>query len=89
MSLVFADADLAVSKKCRHTPMPEVTKLRNVWGGAVTPDKSRTDIGYMLRGEIPHDIVAMFSDTGTYIYFLEAIAQIIPAMVMQERMSRY
>jgi hypothetical protein len=94
VSLVYADAffeagDLAKTRGSRSTPMCDVARLRNGWGCVVIPDKNRVDIGIMIRGEIPHDIVSTFADTGAYIYFLEAIAQIIPVLVLQDKISRH
>ncbi len=53
------------------------------------PGQSRPQEGYMLRGEISPDIVAAFCETRAYIYFLEALAQIIPVLVAKEYSSQY
>jgi hypothetical protein len=94
VSILYADAffdagDMA--KRGEFTPWDgeAVASLRNGWGCVIIPDQARPEEGYMMRGEIPHDIVRAFSETRAYIYFLEALAQIIPVLVAGEYLNQY
>jgi hypothetical protein len=94
VSILYADAffdagDMA--KRGELTPWDgeAVASLRNGWGCVIIPDQARPEEGYMMRGEIPHDIVRAFSETRAYIYFLEALAQIIPVLVAGEYLNQY
>jgi hypothetical protein len=87
--LVYADAffkagDL-IKRPAREgiTPWSQASLpyLENGWGCVIIPDQRFPNIGTMMYGTIPSDLVEIYCQTQAYIYFLEIIAQIIPAIM--------
>jgi len=93
--VIYADAFFLLGeKKTRSWPndVPwepkTVSATKNGWGCVIIPDQSRPHEGVMIRGEIPADVVAAYCSSKAYIYFLEALAQIIPVVIRPDLIQR-